>query len=138
MESRRKVPMSGPPIRGKGILVVEDQPEVASILVDLLLLDDYRVDTVANGALALERLRERAYDVILSDIRMPELDGPGLYREAVRRHPELRQRFVFISGSALDPQTRKFLQETRAPSLGKPFEVAEVRQVVQRILAAPA
>ena len=137
MGSSGNVPVSDPPIRGKAILVVEDEPEVASILVDLLLLDGHRVETVANGALALERLRERAYDVVLSDVRMPELDGLGLYREAVRRRPELRQRFVFITGSALDPQTKKFLEETGAPSLGKPFNVAEVRQVVQRILAAP-
>jgi len=129
--------MSDPPIRGKMILVVEDEPEVASILMDLLVLDGHRVETVANGALALERLRERAYDVILSVIRMPKLDGPGLYREAVRRRPELSQRFVFISGSTLDLKTKNFLEATGAPSLGKPFDVIEVRRIVQRILATP-
>ena len=136
MENGGEVP--GRPLRGKVILVVDDEPEVARVLVDLLTFDGHQVDTVANGALALTKLQERAYDLILSDVRMPELDGPGLYREVVRRHPELHQRFVFITGSALDPQTKKFLEQTGALSLSKPFNVAEVRQIVQRILAAPA
>jgi len=44
------------------------------------------VDPVANGALALEEIRARAYDAILSDNHMPGLDGPGLHRELERRH----------------------------------------------------
>ncbi len=122
---------------GKVILVVDDEPEVARLLVDLLTLDGHQVERVANGTLALTKLKERAYDLILSDIRMPELDGPGLYGEVGRLHPELRHRFIFITGSALDPKTKKFLDQTGAPSLGKPFNLGEVRQVVRRVLASP-
>jgi CheY-like chemotaxis protein len=123
-----------PPIRGKAILIVDDEPEVGSVLGDLLSADGHQVEIAANGALALEKLQERAYDLILSDIKMPELDGPGLYREVEHRHPELLRRFIFITGDALSPETSKFLETTRVPSLQKPFNLLGVRRVVQRAL----
>lgn len=125
-----------PPIRGKAILIVDDEPEVGSVLGDLLSADGHQVEIAANGALALEKLQERAYDLILSDIKMPELDGPGLYREVERYDPSLLRRVVFITGDALSPETLEFFERTGAPSLHKPFDVLEVRRVVQRLLQA--
>ena len=54
-----------------------------------------RWKTAVNGAVALDKLQERDYDLILSDLRMPELDGPGLYKELERRHPDLLHRIIF-------------------------------------------
>ena len=53
--------------------------------------DGHRVETAANGTIALATLGEGAYDLIFSDLRMPEVDGPGLWRELERRHPGLRR-----------------------------------------------
>ena len=92
----------------------------------------------ANGAVALEKLRERFYDVVLSDLRMPELDRPGLYREVERRHPRLARRFVFLTGDTLSPEITTFLEETRAVSVSKPFAVEEVRRAVERAVRAGA
>jgi CheY-like chemotaxis protein len=125
-----------PPLRGKAILVVDDEPGVAAALADLLRLDDHDVETAANGARALDKLRARGYDLILSDIKMPELDGPGLYRELARRYPGLRKRVIFFTGDMLNPTTAAFLEETGLPSLTKPFDMDEVRQAVQRALRA--
>jgi len=94
------------------------------------------VETAANGARALDKLGTRGYDLILSDIKMPELDGPGLYRELARRYPGLRQRVIFFTGDMLNPATEAFLEETGAPSLTKPFDMDEVRRAVQRALRA--
>ena len=69
-----------PPIRSRAILLVDDEPSIVKALTRLLRRDGHTVDTASNGRLALARLQERTYDVILSDLRMPELDGPGLYR----------------------------------------------------------
>jgi signal transduction histidine kinase len=129
------LPEGGAPIRGKTILVVDDESKVASVLVSLLSADGHQVDRAANGVIALDKLRARAYDLILSDIKMPELDGPGLYREVGRYRPELCQRFVFLTGDTLSPETTAFLAEAGVPSLSKPFTLAEVRQVVRRALA---
>jgi CheY-like chemotaxis protein len=125
-----------PPLRGKAILVVDDEPEVAGVLADLLAADGHHVGTVANGARALDKIQEGAYDLILSDMRMPELDGPGLYRELERRYPDLRRRVIFITGDTLGQETLEFLGQTGAPSLNKPFVLEEVRRVVQRALRA--
>ncbi len=122
------------PIRGMTILVVDDEPEIAGVLADMLAADGHQVETAANGVLALDKLRERGYDLILSDLRMPELDGPGFYRELEHRHPALRRRLIFVTGDVLNPETREFLERTSAPTVSKPFDLAEIRRVVQQAL----
>jgi PAS domain S-box-containing protein len=121
---------------GKRILVVDDEPQVAALLVRMLALNGHQVETAATGAAALDKLRTQAYDLILSDMKMPELDGPGLYRALEQQQPELCRRFVFFTGDILSPGTRQFLEETGAPSLSKPFTLEEVRRVVQAALGA--
>jgi nitrogen fixation negative regulator NifL len=122
---------------GSTILVVDDEPEVGRLLADLLAADGYEVDAASNGAVALEKLESRDYDLILSDLRMPGLDGPGLYQEIERRRPELLSRFVFLTGDTLSAESRKFLERLTVPSLDKPFDFDEVRRVVARALQRP-
>ena len=129
-----RAPEARSPLRGKLILVVDDEPEILESLADILALDGQLVETAANGALALEKLGERVYDVILSDLRMPELDGPNLYRELERRYPVLLRRVIFLTGDTLSPERRTFLEQTAAPIVSKPFAVEEIRRAVQRIL----
>ena len=120
--------------RGKRILIVDDEPEVAEVLAELLTADDHHVDTAMNGRLALGRLRECTYDLVLSDVRMPELDGPGLYREIERRYPDLAKRVIFLTGDTLSANIREYLDKIGRPSLSKPFAMEEVRRVVQSAL----
>src|SRR5205809_5824099 len=95
--------------KGGKILVVDDEAHVAGVLAEMLAVDGHRIDVAPNGALALDRLREGSYDLVLSDIRMPELDGLGLYQEVRRLHPEMARRFVFLTGDRLSSETGKFL-----------------------------
>ena len=60
------------------ILVVDDEPLVAALMADTLGLEGYEVETAKNGREALEKIATRSYDAVLSDLRMPELDGVGL------------------------------------------------------------
>ena len=124
------------PLPRKTILVVDDETDVAAVLAEMLSADGHEVETAANGAVALEKLRGRVYDLVLSDLRMPELDGPGLYREVERRHPRLGRRFVFLTGDTLSPEITTFLEDTQAVSLNKPFAVEEVRRAVERAVRA--
>ncbi|MGH8069777.1 MAG: GAF domain-containing protein [Candidatus Entotheonellia bacterium] len=119
---------------GKAILIVDDEPGITSALAYLLSRDGYLVDTAANGRLALEKLYKRAYDLILCDLRMPELDGPGLYREVEQHSPTLLQRMIFLTGDTLSSETRIFLERADMPYLSKPFRAADVRRVVQQRL----
>jgi nitrogen fixation negative regulator NifL len=140
-------PPSQPPAatateRGQGqrVLVVDDEPHVGQVLSDILTVRGYQVDLAGNGRIALERLAARPYDVILSDVRMPELDGPGLYRELERRAPAMLPRFVFMTGDTLNPLTNQVLEGTRGPFLKKPFTLDEVAAAIRQVLdaAAPA
>jgi signal transduction histidine kinase len=125
-----------PSVRRRTILVVDDEPEIAAVLAEMLSTDGHEVETAGNGRIALARLRERTYDLILSDLRMPELDGAGLYRELERERPELLSRLIFLTGDELGGETTEFLQRTGAQALAKPFDADDVRRVVQRVLLA--
>jgi CheY-like chemotaxis protein len=125
-----------PLVRGQTILVIDDEPSLAQGLARLLRRDGYTVDTVDNGRLALDQLQERTYDLILSDLRMPELDGPGLYRALAQQYPHLLRRFIFLTGDTLSPETLAFFAQHGVPRLTKPFTVAEVRRAIQQALHA--
>lgn len=126
--------MSAEPIRGKRILVVEDEPLIADLLTDMLTADGHEVDAVGTGLAALEKIAEQSYDLIVSDLRMPELDGPGLYRAIESKHDALLGRIVFVTGSALDPSNEQFLEETSVPWLSKPFTISDLHKLTQRVL----
>jgi signal transduction histidine kinase len=122
------------PIRGKAILVVDDEPEICGILAEILSEGGHEVEVAANGVVALEKLARRAYDLILTDLRMPDLDGPGLYRELARRRRDLLSRVIFLTGDTLSPEVTAFLDEVRVPTCSKPFDVAHVCATVQEAL----
>ena len=117
-------------------LVVEDELRVAQLVAEVLEAEGYEVDTAANRLLALEKIEAHAYDLIVSDLRMPELDGRGLYRELERRQPTLLSRLLFVSGATDQPEYRNFLAETAVPVLAKPFALVDLQQVIRRVLAA--
>jgi len=129
-------PPSLPPVAGKAILVVDDEVDLAATLSEALQEDGYQVGVADNGEAALEMLGKRSYDMILSDTKMPKLDGEHFYAEIERRFPRLRHRIVFVTGDILSREKRQFLQRTGAPHLLKPFDLREVRQLVHRMLAA--
>jgi CheY-like chemotaxis protein len=118
------------------ILVVDDEPEVGGVLAELLMSDGHAVDTAADGMRALQRLAQQSYDLILCDLTMPVLDGPGLYREVERRHPELLSRFIFLTGDVLRQETKAFLERAGRPSFSKPYGLGEIRQAVRRLCRA--
>jgi len=118
------------------ILLVDDEPGITKALARLLHREGHRVDTAANGRLALAKLRERPYDLILSDLRMPELDGPGLYRALEQHAPPLCRRFIFLTGDTLSPETLAFFAQSGVPRLTKPFTVADLRHIMHQVLQA--
>jgi CheY-like chemotaxis protein len=126
--------MSTAETRRAVILVVDDEPLVAGLMADLLAMEGHEVDMAKNGREALEKIAARSYDVILSDLRMPELDGVGLYRELERGRPTLLGRLVFVSGTTDPLEYASFLEASHAPVLGKPFRIEDLQRLVQRAL----
>jgi CheY-like chemotaxis protein len=123
------------PARDQRILVVDDDPAVAELLAEFLTDEGHQVDVAEHGKAALVRMESIRYDVVLSDLRMPELNGPGLYREVRQRFPEMLDRFVFITGDSLTEETREFLERSTVPYLSKPLSIENLHRVVQRIIA---
>jgi CheY-like chemotaxis protein len=132
-----QVPEALLPVKGKAILIIDDEPGIVSALAYLLRRDGYHVESASNGRLAFEQLQRRAYDLILCDLRMPELDGPGLYHELEAHPPHLLRRVIFLSGDTLSSEAREFLEQAGVSRLNKPFRAAEVRRMVQRAPQAP-
>src|SRR5262245_12772228 len=127
--------MSGSEVpSGKRILVVDDEAPLAALMADILSADGHTVDIAVNGLAALAHIERGTYDLILSDLRMPELDGPGLYRELERRQPELARRIAFVTGSAQSVGMEHFLQKTGAPILYKPFRIQDLQKLVSDLL----
>lgn len=120
----------------KAILVVDEDPAFAGVVEDVLTTEGYEVTTAASGATALDLVRGRVFDLILNDVRMPELDGPGFYRELRNRDPEHARRVMFMTGGAVGPETAEFLLSLRAPYLRKPLPIDELRAAVKRFFLA--
>lgn len=127
---------SQPPTRRKAVLVVDDEPAFTIMLAEVFSRDNFVVETAADGEEALKKLEQRSYDVILCDVRMPRLNGPGFYRVIEQRAPALLSRVLFVTGAILSPETRAFLRQTDAPVLEKPFSLGEISKVVRHILRA--
>jgi len=117
------------------ILVVDDHDEARAIVHELLVAQGHEVHQAANGAEALGKILERSFDLVLCDIRMPVLDGPGFFEELQRRDSRLARRIVFLTGDALTPETSHFLAQVSVPSLQKPFGFAELDAVMRDLLA---
>jgi two-component system NtrC family sensor kinase len=103
------------------ILVVDDEAELADLMRAMLEGEGYEVMTAESGAVALELLGEARFDAIVSDLRMPDIDGAALWRAVRERHPALAQRMLFVTGDALSTGAEQFLAESHCESLDKPF-----------------
>jgi CheY-like chemotaxis protein len=116
------------------VLVVDDEAAVSEVIAEVLEAEGHEVETAANAALALERLRARAFDLVLCDVQMPGMNGPALYREAQHIDGRLALRFVFVTGDVFTADTAAFLATSGAPCLAKPFRAHELHEVVGRTL----
>jgi len=122
------------PVGAKTILVVDDERDLGEILVKALEREGHRVEVAGDGADALRRLEQHGYDLVVSDTKMPVMDGVELFYEIERRFPRLSKRIILLTGDVLDPEKRRFLESSGAPFLTKPFDLGEVRRVVRRAL----
>lgn len=120
------------------VLVVDDEPQLCDLIREVLETQQIEVATAESGEVALELLQEARFDAVVCDLRMPGMDGPGLWRLCCERHPALARRFVFVTGDTLSTGAREFLQETGCACLEKPFAPSELLQQVFACLEAPA
>jgi CheY-like chemotaxis protein len=119
----------------KRILVVDDDDNLRELLSAVLSQAGRAVDAARNGIEAVELLSQNHYDLILSDLRMPGLDGPALYDALRAMRPTTPiPRVIFMTGNVGGGDYADFLRGTTEPMLEKPFSLDVVRRVVSVLL----
>jgi CheY-like chemotaxis protein len=115
------------------ILVVDDDPDVADLVAEILRPAGFDVETVHGGRAALEELAAAPYDLVICDLVMPEVDGVAVYR-AIQQQGESRPLILFLSGYHDAGGYETFLRDARAPTAPKPFEPDDLCRTVKRLL----
>jgi signal transduction histidine kinase/FixJ family two-component response regulator len=116
------------------VLVVEDEPTVAQLIVDVLREEGHDVEAVLDSREGLTRIARHEYNLVICDLRMPRLDGREFYEALVHAGSPMTERIIFITGDMLAPRTLEFLEPNRFPYLAKPFLVEELKIAVNRLL----
>ena len=130
-------PAPTPPERATGrILVVDDEGAVRALTSEILGTTGYTVRSAADGVEALRLIEEEPFDLIVTDLRMPGMDGATLYRRVVEQWPDLEQRVLFVTGDIEGEPNAESLDSTSVRYLEKPFTtrqlVAAVRESLSR------
>ena len=115
------------------VLVVDDEAEMLQLIRETLEGCGYRVDTVTNCRDALSQVRNSAYELVILDLLLPDMNGFVLSQELVRVRPRLKDRILFISAVLFGQNTVDHLKAMGAGFLSKPFETDSLVQVVNRI-----
>jgi two-component system NtrC family sensor kinase len=113
-------------------IVVDDEPEIAVLLAEALRKAGYVCDVATGGreGQAMIAAHPGSYDALVCDLRMPDIDGPKLFRWISDHHPGLAERTLFVTGDALGPTAGRFLEKSGRPVLEKPFAPADVVRVI--------
>lgn len=115
-------------------LVVEDEPVISHICRRIFIAEGFDVDIAINGLIAKKMVDDKSYDLCLSDIRTPAMDGTQLYQYLEQKHPELARRVIFTTGDVMSTHIAQFLEGTKRPFLPKPFTPDELKQVIRDVL----
>jgi signal transduction histidine kinase len=132
----RRVQLPGPAscVDAARILVIEDEKDVADLMREILQGEGLEIDHVLSAEAALARLEDQTYAIILTDLNMPGLGGRGFYQRVLRDYPELAKRIAFVTGDAMSPSARMFLDSAKRPFLEKPLAPAELRRLAGSLI----
>jgi signal transduction histidine kinase/CheY-like chemotaxis protein len=125
----------GPEDTPHSILVVDDEEVIVDLLREVLAGVGHKVETARSGEQALDKILSTPFDAVISDLKMPGLDGAGLYSQVCSRKPEMAGRFVFSTGDLGGAATQDFFKKTGCPYLLKPFDMETVRSTLSQIFS---
>jgi CheY-like chemotaxis protein len=110
------------------VLVIDDEPMIGKLVE--AALEGHLVEAMVEPAQALGRVADRPYDLVLCDLKMPNMSGIEFYTELIKRRPDLKQAFVLMTGAAADQELDRFVSGNSVNVLRKPFMMKELRQYV--------
>lgn len=121
--------------RKRRALVVDDEDSNAALVRRALDQAGYEVESTTLSRRALVMIERAPYDVVIADVRMPELSGPELFTRACQIRPEMAGRFIFITGDIDGEDTRQFLERSRCSYFMKPFNLERLTAAVDLLVA---
>lgn len=114
------------------ILIVDDNPNMSTLLSDILEIFDFEGFHADNGKDALDRLRQSKYDMVFTDLRMPQMDGYDLLDAIKNEHPSMP--VVVVTGYALGDAREDEVTAKADGFLHKPFKVDEIESILSSLL----
>ena len=115
------------------ILVVDDEKSISHLLAKVLTRTGHHVDTALDGREALNKLQKNVYDVVFLDLKIPDLPGQAVYGWIKHNDAKLLQRTVVLTGDTLNADTISFLEQERVAHLLKPFQLVDLRNMLDRV-----
>ena len=125
---------TGTTLKGKSIMVIDDEVTITELIDDLLTRYGANVDFFKSGAAAFDQLCVKSYDAIVCDQRMPGVNGQNLYRMVESLNPQMARRFLFVTGDVLNERTKQFFAQTGTRYLRKPFRLDDLLHAVEGVL----
>jgi DNA-binding response OmpR family regulator len=119
------------------LFVIDDEPSIRAAISRFLTRRTWNVEEAEDGRAALDvllRSEPNRYDVVMCDLRMPNVSGVELYRELLAKRPDLVRRLLFSTGDVVSSDAATFLAESGRPVIEKPFELARLEELLNQIL----
>jgi len=132
---RGRLPAAAGLVAGGAILVVEDEAQLASAVVEALRDAGYLVQHAADGEEALQKVKAKPFDLVICDLKMPRVDGKVFYRTLEAAAPRLSKRVIFVTGDVAGTDAETFLKESGCRWLAKPFRLSDLLRAVREGLA---
>lgn len=115
------------------VLIVDDEEPIVDLLRKILHEKKFIVETATSGIKALKIIKRKKIDLVISDVRMPDMDGIELAKKILKVKPQLVNRFIFISGS-ITSHLEDFADQVQLQFIQKPFEKKQVLEKIQNVL----
>ncbi|HXI03507.1 MAG TPA: ATP-binding protein, partial [Candidatus Saccharimonadales bacterium] len=121
-------------MESKRILVVEDEESLSDMICEALSAEGHVVERAPDGVSARRKIEDGTFDLIISDLKMPNMGGRELYDVVSRMNPQLARKIIFSTGDSVSADTQAFFRRTGNPFLTKPFNLSELYSAVNSAL----
>jgi len=114
------------------VLVVDDEPRICHLILDVLIKEGYMVEVSFSGADALELVKKYNYHLLITDLEMPGIDGLELIQKVKKKIPDIRA--IMITGNLIDDVAAWSHRYGIDNTMKKPFNITKLKKVVKQTL----